>query len=311
MQHKKLLIIESSISLLLWITVMIIANSVIGNIPIILGGGIASFFGVLYISALSYYVCIDRGSNHNIPFILLQILPLILIGFLFDIMTALIIAFTLILGIKTLFRAINDINESASDHIKFRVKTIVLPHTKGIIVWLMLLTSVFIYGNTIRTNPNGIVLDESFLNSQIQTWAPVIQDIVPDFDPRMSVGNYVSDQLDIQIELQNLDSRGISRDTVVQNQINNLSDRFDISINKDTPVIQAFINYINRFIAPWMSGPLWGIVVSLIVFLSFLPFIGILQFGIRIITNLIKYYSLKFNLVKLNLKSTKKETLSL
>ena len=45
MQHKKSLIIESSISLLLWITVMIIANSVIGNIPIILGGGIASFFG--------------------------------------------------------------------------------------------------------------------------------------------------------------------------------------------------------------------------------------------------------------------------
>lgn len=49
MQHKKLLIIESSISLLLWITVMIIANSVIGNIPIILGGVIAIFFGVLSI----------------------------------------------------------------------------------------------------------------------------------------------------------------------------------------------------------------------------------------------------------------------
>ncbi|MGA1048873.1 MAG: hypothetical protein ACO3UU_12765, partial [Minisyncoccia bacterium] len=79
----------------------------------------------------------------------------------------------------------------------------------------------------------------------------------------------------------------------------------------DLKEVVEFITYINKFITPWMSGPLWGIVVSLIVFLSFLPFIGILQFGIRIITNLIKYYSLKFNLVKLNLKSTKKETLSL
>lgn len=311
MQNKKSLIIESSISLLLWITAIIIANSVIGNIPVILGGSLAGFFGVLYISTLSYYGCIDRGSTHNIQFILLQILPLIAIGFLFDIMTALIIAFTLILGIKTLSRAIKDIDESASDHIKFRVKTIILPHTKGIIVWLMLLTSVFIYGNTIRTNPNGIVLDESFLNSQIQTWVPIIQDIVPDFDPNISVGNYVSDQLESQIKSQNIDSRDISRDTVVQNQINNLSDRFDISINKDTPVIQAFITYVNKFIAPWMSGPLWGIVVSLIVFFTFLPFIGIFQIGIRIMTNFIKYYSLKFNLVKLSIKSADKETLSL
>ena len=310
MQHKKLIIIEFIISSLLWITVMIIVSSVLGNIPVILGVLIAPFCGIIYISTLSYYICINLVSKNHIPFILLQILPLILIGFFFDIMTSLIIAFTLILGIKTLLRAMTAINDSSRDHIKFRVNTIVLPHTKGIIVWLMLLTSVFIYGNTIRTNPNGIVLDESFLNSQIQTWAPVIQDIVPDFDPRMSVGNYVSDQLDIQTELDNLDSRGVNRDAVVQNQINNLSDRFDISINKDTPIIQAFINYINRFIAPWMSGPLWGIIVSLIVFFSFLPFIGVFQLGIRLIINLIKYFSIKYNLVKLNIETVNKETLS-
>ncbi len=311
MQNQKLLIIELIISLLLWITLIIIVNSVIGSLPIILGGLLAGFLGIIYVSTLSWYICIDGAPRHNIQFIILQILPLVFIGFWFDLMTALIIVFTLILGIQTLFKFIRDINESSSDHIRFRVKTIVLPHTKAIIVWLMLLTSVFIYGNTIRTNPNGIFLEESFVGNQIQAWMPIFQEIAPDFDPNISVGNYVSDQIDSQIESQNLDTRLINRESVIQNQISTLSDRFQIPINRDTPIIQAFITYINKFLTPWMSGPLWGIVVSLIVFLSFLPFVGLFQLGIRLMTNFIKYYSLKSNLVKLSIKSADKETLSL
>jgi hypothetical protein len=312
MYNKKIIIIESITAGLLWATVSIIAISILGYIPIWVGGLVAGILGVLYIATLSWYTCIDQMPPQITKFILIQILPLALIGVaFFDTITALIIGFTLILGIQTLFKAIKDINESMADHIKFRVKTIILPHTKGIIVWLMLLTSVFIYGNTLRTNPNGIVLDEAFLNNQLESWLPVINQIAPDFDPNISVGNYVSDQLESQIESQNIDSRLINKDIAIQQQVNTLSDRFQISINRDTPIIQAFVTYINKFITPWMSGPLWGIVVSLIVFLSFLPFIGIFQIGIRTITNLIKYYSLKFNLVKLSIKSADKENLSL
>ncbi|MEY2986192.1 MAG: hypothetical protein RJB24_421 [Candidatus Parcubacteria bacterium] len=311
MQNKKIIIVESITAGLLWATVLIIAISILGYIPIWTGGVFAGILGISYIATLSWYTCIYKMPPQITKFILIQILPLALIGVaFFDTITALIIVFTLILGIQTLFKAIKDINESMADHIKFRVKTIILPHTKGIIVWLMLLASVFIYGNTLRTNPNGIFLDEAFLNNQLESWIPVINQIAPDFDPNISVGNYVSDQLESQLQSQNIDSRLINKDVSIQQQINNLSDRFQISINRDTPIIQAFITYINKFITPWMSGPLWGIVVSLIVFLSFLPFIGIFQFGIRIITNLIKYYSFKSNLVKLSIKSADKENLS-
>jgi hypothetical protein len=311
MKNQKILLIEVGISALLWITVVMILNSVLGSIPTLLGGILAGFLGIIYISTLSLYVCIEDTPKHIVQFILLQILPLIFIGLWFDLMTALIIVFTLILGIQTLFKTIKDMNESASDHIRFRVKTIVLPHTNRTIIWLMLLTSVFIYGNTIRTNPNGILLEESFVGNQIQAWLPIVQEIAPDFDPNISVGNYVSEQLDSQIESQNLDTRLINRDTAIQNQISTLSNRFQIPINQDTPLIQAFITYINKFISPWMSGPLWGIVVSLIVFLTFLPFVWVFQLGIKLITNLIKYWSIKTNLVKLSVKSTKKERLRL
>jgi hypothetical protein len=311
MQNKKTIIVEIITAILLWLTVLIIAISILGYVPIWTGGVGAGILGVSYIATLSWYTCIDQMPNSITKFILIQILPLALIGLFFDTITALIIVFTLILGIQTLFKAIKNINESMADHIKFRVKTVILPHTKGIIVWLMLLTSVFIYGNTLRTNPNGIVLDEAFLNSELESWLPVVKQIAPDFNPNISVGNYVSDQLESQLESQNIDSRLVNKDVAIQQQINTLSDRFQISINRDTPIIQAFITYVNRFISPWMSGPLWGIVVSLIVFLSFLPFIGIFQIGIRIITNFIKYYSLKSNLVKLSIKSADKETLSL
>jgi hypothetical protein len=311
MQNQKTLLIELIISSLLWITLIIILNSVLGSVHPILGGLLAGFLGIIYISTLSLYICIDGTPKHIAQFIFLQILPLGFISLWFDLMTALIIVFTLILGIQTLFKIVRDMNESASDHIKFRVKTIVLPHTKRIIIWLMLLSSVFIYGNTIRTNPNGILLEESFVGNQIQAWLPIIQEIIPEFDPNISVGNYVSEQLDSQIESQNLDTRLINRETVIQNQISTLSDRFQIPINQDTPLIQAFITYINKFITPWMSGPLWGMIVSLIVFLTFLPFIGIFQIGIRLIINLIKYWSIKTNLVKLSVKITEKETLIL
>jgi len=310
MQNKKIIIIESITAILLWLTASTIALSVLGHISIWTGGLIAGILGILYIATLSWYTCIDQMPNSITKFILIQILPLALIGLFFDTITALIIGFTLILGIQILFKAIKDINESMADHIKFRVKTVILPHTKGIIVWLMLLTSVFIYGNTIRTNPNGIVLDEAFLNSQLESWLPVVNQIAPDFDPNISVGNYVSDQLESQLESQNLDSRLINKDVAIQQQINTLSDRFQISINRDTPIIQAFITYINKFITPWMSGPLWGIVVSLIVFLSFLPFIGIFQFGIRIITNIIHSNSIKSKFINFTKQNTEKETLS-
>jgi hypothetical protein len=311
MQNQKTLLIEVGVSALLWITIVTIVNSIIGSIPTISGGILAGFLGIIYISMLSLYVCIEDTPKHIVQFILLQILPLIFIGLWFDLMTALIIVFTLILGIQTLFKTIKDMNESASDHIRFRVKTIVLPHTKRIIIWLMLLTSVFIYGNTIRTNPNGILLEESFVGNQIQSWLPIVQEISPDFDPNISVGNYVSEQLDSQLDSQNFDARQINKESLIQNQISTLSDRFQIPINRDTPIIQAFITYVNKFITPWMSGPLWGIIVSLIVFLTFLPFVGVFQIGIRLITNLIKYWSIKYNLIKLNVKTIDKESLSL
>lgn len=311
MQNKKTLVIEVVISALLWITIVIILNSILGSIPTLPGGVLAGFLGIIYISTLSLYTSIEDTPKHIVQFILLQILPVILTGLFFDIITTLIVIVTFIFGIQTLSKVIKNINESASDHIRFRVKTIVLPHTKSIIIWLMLLTSVFIYGNTIRTNPDGILLEESFVGNQIQAWLPIIQELMPDFDPNISVGNYVSEQLDSQIESQNLDTRLINRESVIQNQISTLSDRFQIPINRDTPIIQAFITYINKFISPWMSGPLWGIIVSLIVFLTFLPFVWVFQIGIRLITNLIKYWSVKTNLVRLSVKSVEKEMLEL
>lgn len=307
MQNKKTIIVEIITAILLWLTVLMIAISILGYVPIWIGGVLAGILGILYIATLSWYTCIDKMPQQITKFILIQILPLALIGLFFDTITALIIVFTLILGIQTLFKAIKNINESMADHIKFRVKTVILPHTKGVLVWLMLLTSVFIYGNTLKTNPNGIFLEESFLSNQIQAWTTILKQVIPNFNPNASIGNYISEQLDSQ----ELNIKNINRDQIIQQQIEELSKRFELNLTPETPITKALVEYGNRFLTPWMSGPLWGAVVSLLVFLSFLPFIGIFQIGIRIITNFIKYYSLKSNLVKLSIKSTDKETLNL
>ena len=307
MQNKKLLVIEFIISSLLWMTLIIIVNSVIGSLPTILGGVLAGFLGIIYISTLSWYIYIDGAPRNNIQFIFLQILPLVFIGLWFDIVTALIIVFTLILGIQTLLNLIRDINESASDHIRFRVKTAVLPHTKSIIIWLMLISSVFIYGNTLKTNPNGIYLDEYFLNNQIQAWIPILNQISPDLDPNTSVGLYISEQL----KSQDLNLKNVNQDKIIQQQVEELSKRFDLALTPDTPITQALVNYGNKFITPWMSGPLWGAIVSLLVFLTLLPFVGIFQFLIKITIHLIKNFSIKTKLVKFSVKSTEKEILEL
>lgn len=306
MQNKKIIIIESITAILLWLTVSTIALSVLGHISIWTGGLIAGILGILYIATLSWYTCIEQMPHSITKFILIQILPLALIGIFFDPITALIIGFTLVLGIQTLFKAIKDINESMADHIKFRIKTVILPHTKGIIVWLILLTSVFIYGNTLKTNPNGIFLEESFLANQIQAWIPILEQISPDFNPNTSVGNYISGQL----ENQDLNLKNINKEQVIKQQVAELSKRFELNLTPDTPVTQALVEYGNRFLTPWMSGPLWGGIVSLLVFFTFLPFIGIFQFGIRIITNIIHSNSIQSKFINFTKKNTEKETLS-
>lgn len=306
MQNKKIIIVESITIVLLWVTVSTIALSVLGHISIWIGGIISGFLGMLYIATLSWYTCIDKMPPQITKFILIQILPLSLIGIFFDTITALIIGFTLVLGMQILFRAIKDIKYSANDHIKFRVKTIILPHTKGIIVWLMLLTSVFIYGNTLKTNPNGIFLEESFLSNQIQAWMPVLEQIAPDFKLNTSVGNYISEQLDSQ----DLNLKNINRDQIIQQQIDELSKRFELNLTPDTPITKALVDYGNRFLTPWMSGPLWGAVVSLLVFFTFLPFVGIFQFGIKIIANIIYKINIKSKTTTLIKQNTEKDTLS-
>ena len=234
-------------------------------------------------------------------------MPLILLSLFFDIITALIIVLVLILGIQNLSKAIRDINESMADHIKFRVKTIILPHTKNLIIWLMLLSSVFIYGNTLKTNPNGIYLDESFLSNQIQAWMPILNQISPNLNPNTSVGVYVSEQL----KSQDLNLKNVNQDKIIQQQVEELSKRFDLALTPDTPITQALVNYGNKFITPWMSGPLWGAIVSLLVFFTLIPFVGIFQFLIKIMIHLIKNWSIKTNLVKFSIKSTEKEILEL
>jgi hypothetical protein len=306
MQNKKIIIIEIITATLLWTSVSTIALSILGHLSIWTGGVISSFLGIFYIATLSWYTCIDKMPPQINKFILIQILPLSLIGIFFDTITALIIGFTLVLGMQILFRAIKDIKYSANDHIKFRVKTIILPHTKGIIVWLMLLTSVFIYGNTLKTNPNGIFLEESFLSNQIQAWMPILEQIAPDFKLNTSVGNYISEQLDSQ----DLNLKNINRDQIIQQQIDELSKRFELNLTPDTPITKALVDYGNRFLTPWMSGPIWGAVVSLLVFLTFLPFVGIFQFGIKIIINIIHKISVKSKFINFTKQNIEKDTLS-
>lgn len=307
MQNKKIIIVESITIVLLWVTVSTIALSVLGHISIWIGGIISGFLGMLYIATLSWYTCIDKMPPQITKFILIQTLPLALIGLIFfDTITALIIGFTLVLGIQILFKAIRDINDSANDHIKFRVKTIILPHTKGIIIWLMLLSSVFIYGNTLKTNPNGIFLEESFLGNQIQAWTPILKQVIPNFNPNASIGNYISEQLDSQ----DLNLKNINREKVIQQQIDELSKRFELNLTPDTPITKALVDYGNRFLTPWMSGPLWGAIVSLLVFFTFLPFVGIFQFGIKIIANIIYKINIKSKTTTLIKQNTEKDTLS-
>jgi hypothetical protein len=306
MHNKKIIIIEFGIILLLWATVFIMLMTTLGHIAILNGIILAGLLGIMYISTLSWYICIDKMPLSIIKLILIQILPLALTCFLFDTITALIIGLVLVIGIQILFKTINDIKESSVDHIKFRIKTIILPHTKGIVVWLMLLSSVFIYGNTLKTNPRGIFLAESFLSNQIQAWMPLLNQVAPNFNPNISVGNYISEQIDSQ----NLNLNNINRDEIIKQQVDELGRKFELNLTSNTPITQALVNYGNKFLTPWMSGPIWGAIVSFSLFFTFLPFVGILQFSIRIMISIIHTNTIKSKFINFSKQNIEKETLS-
>jgi hypothetical protein len=307
MQNKKILYIEIIILVLFFCTISSIILTIGGYIAGLRGIILTSIWGIVYVGLLGWYSCIEDSSLHIKTLIALHSIPLLVLIPFFDIITKCMIIATLFLGIEVLLTTFRNIIASEKDHIKFRAKTIILPHTSGLVIWLMLLASILVYGNTIKTNPNGIILDESFISSQVTALNPLLKEVAPGVNIQGSVGNYIEGQ----IREQSLGVKVTNQDEIVKQQVTALSEKFGISLNPDTPIAEGFVSYVNKFLKPWMSGPIWGALVSFVVFLSLIPFVGWYQTGIRFAIHIIHRNAIKYKFINLHIKNIEKETIIL
>lgn len=310
MNESKALYLEGIIFLLFIWTISAIFVAIIGVISIIWGIILASIFGIIYVAFIGWYASMKvenkhlKEQNSHIKRLIIGHSLILLIPILaFDLITTFIILATILIGAGIISTTFHNIEESERDHVHFRIKTIIMPHTRPIIIWLMLITAVFIYGNTLKTNPNGIVLDESFISTQVEAWSPLLKQVAPGLNIEGSVGDYVEGQ----INEQSLGGKVTNQDEIVKQQVDGLSKRFNIPLSPDTPIAQAFVSYVNKFLEPWMSGPIWGAIVSFAVFLTFAPFVGFYQVGIRWSISYIHKQALERNILNLYLKSLNKE----
>ncbi len=310
MNESKALYLEGIILLLFMWTISSVFAAVIGVISIIWGIVLASIFGITYVGFLGWYASMKVENKHlkeynshikrlMIGHSLILLIPI----FAFDLITKFIILASIFIGAGIISSAFHKIEESERDHIHFRVKTIIMPHTRPIIIWLMMITAIFIYGNTLKTNPNGIRLDESFISVQVEAWSPVLKQVAPELNIQGSVGNYVEGQ----VKDQSLGANVTNQDQEVKKQVSGLSEKFGIPLSPDTPIVKAFVSYVNKFLEPWMSGPIWGAIVSFAVYLILAPFVGFYQVGIRWAIMYIHKQALERNILNLYLKSLNKE----
>jgi hypothetical protein len=310
MNESKALYLEGIILLLFIWTISAVFAAIIGVISILWGIILASIFGVAYVGFLGWYASMKVENKHlkehnsHIKRLIIGHSLILLIPILaFDLITKFIILATILIGAGIISSTFHKIEDSERDHIHFRIKTIIMPHTRPIIIWLMMITAVFIYGNTLNTNPNGIILEESFISAQVEAWSPLLKQAAPGINIEGSVGNYVEGQ----IKEQSLGAKVTNQDELVQQQVSGLSEKFGIPLSPDTPIAQAFVSYVNKFLEPWMSGPIWGAIVSFAVFLTFAPFVGFYQVGIRWAIAYIHKKALEWNILNLYLKNLNKE----
>jgi len=307
MQNKKILYIEIIILVLFFCTISSIILTIGGYIGVFPGIILTSIWGIVYVGLFGWYSCIEDSSLHIKTLIAIHSIPLLVLIPFFDTITKYMIIATLALGIEVLLTTSRNIIASEKDHIKFRTKTIILPHTNGLVIWFMLIASILVYGNTIKTKPNGIVLDESFISSQTTALSPLLKEFAPGVNIQGSVGNYIEGE----IKDQSFNSNSIDKGEIVKQQVTALSEKFGISLNPDTPIAEGFTLYVNKFLEPWMSGPIWGALVSFVIFLTLIPLVGWYQTGIRFAIYIIHKNAIKYKFINLHIKNIEKETIIL
>lgn len=305
MQKSKAFYVEGIIITLFVLTLILIFSTIRGWLPFALGIGLSSIIGIIYTSFIGWYASlkvedtnIKSKNKHVHRLIIGHATPLLITTPFFDIITGFIILFIVAIGAAVLSSTFHNIEESERDHIHYRIQTIIMPYMKPIILWVMLIAAGFIYGNTLRTNPNGILIEASFIADQAQIIAPFINQIAPGFNINGSVGSYFANQSSVE-------------QVNVTESVEKLSQQLNIPLTPDTPITQAFTIYGNTFLQPWMNGPIWGIIVSFMVLLTFTPFISVYKIAIQACITYIHKQALQRNLLNLYLKNLNKERLRL
>lgn len=305
MQKSKALYVEGIIITFFVLTMILIFSTVRGWLPLVLGIGVSSVMGIIYASFMGWYASlkvedknIKSKNKHVHRLIIGHTIPLLITIPFFDIITGFIIVSIIAIGAAVLSSTFHNIEDSERDHIHYRIQTIIMPYIKPSIVWIMLIAATFIYGNTLRTNPNGVLIQESFIEDQAELIAPFISQILPGVNINGSVGSYFSTQASTE-------------PINVGEQVDKLSQQLNIPLTPDTPITQALTIYGNTFLQPWMNGPIWGIIVSFMVLLTFTPFISLYKMAIQGCISYIHKQALQRNLLNLYLKNLNKERLRL
>lgn len=305
MQKSKAFYVEGIIITLFVLTLILIYITIRGWLSLVPGILISSIIGIMYSSFIGWYASlkvedtnIKSKNKHVHRLVIGHAIPLLITIPFFDMITGFIVLSIIAIGAAVLSSTFRNIEESERDHIHYRIQTIIMPYMKPIILWIMLIAAGFIYGNTLRTNPNGVLIEASFIADQAQNIAPFISQVAPGVNITGSVGSYFTNQASTE-------------QTNVGEQVEKLSQQLNIPLTPDTPITQAFTLYGNTFLQTWMNGPIWGIIVSFMVLLTFTPFISVYKVAIQASITYIHKQALQRNLLNLYLKNLNKERLRL
>lgn len=245
----------------------------------------ASFWGILWVSAIGWYAALEVDERHTPWFVMAHVgllfSPLLITRSLTPVLVGVLFAFACLFGIS-LFAFLRTINREVEQRIIYYPRRIVFPYIGRLIVMIMLLASMLVYFQVLdsQENTEGFEIPERVIQDQISIAEPVITMILPEYQPGLTVQELVESRFQAagQSEAltpeqrQLLEQQGVPQE-LVQEQIQSLEDRFNVDLEPSQSLESAITAGLNAWVKNVLGNFVGPIVIALAS--SFLVFIGL------------------------------------
>ncbi len=245
----------------------------------------ASFWGILWISAIGWYASLEVDERHTPWFVAAHIVllfsPLLITRSLTLVLVGVLVVFACLFGLS-LFAFLRIINREVEQRIIYHPRRIVFPYIGRLIVMIMLLASMLVYFQVLdsQENTEGFEIPERVVQDQIVLAEPLITRILPEYEPGLTVRELVESRFRAAGQSQALspeqqellDQQGVPEE-LIQEQIDSLGDQYNITLEPSQTVESAITDGLNAFVKDRLGTPLGSVVIALAS--SFLVFIGL------------------------------------